>query len=52
VHDALIAAVEHGPGMHGPVLLALFLVGVVGGVVYGIRQFVLSRRADRKHDRD
>jgi hypothetical protein len=52
VHDSFIAAVEHGPGMHGPVLLALFLVAVVGAVVYGVRQLVLSRRADRRHDRD
>jgi hypothetical protein len=33
--------------MHGPVLMALFLVAVVGGVGYGLRQLVLSRRADR-----
>ncbi len=47
MHGVLTAAVEHGPGMHGPLLIALFLVAVVGGVVYGVRQLVLSRRAGR-----
>jgi hypothetical protein len=52
VHVSLIAAVEHGPGMHGPVLLALFLVAVVGAIVYGLRQLVQSRREERKHEHD
>jgi hypothetical protein len=38
--------------MHGPVLLALFLVAVVGAIVYGLRQLVQSRREERKHEHD
>jgi hypothetical protein len=35
VAETLIAQVEHGPGMHGGVVvLVLFAIAVVGGLVY------------------
>jgi hypothetical protein len=42
---ALVAQVYHGPGMHGPVLLILVAIAVVGALLY----LVKSRRSS---DRD
>ena len=36
----LVAQVSHGPGIHGPLLLILVAIVVVGGLVY----LVKSRR--------
>jgi len=38
----VFAAAEHGPGSHGPVVLGLLVIAVLGGVIYLVR-----RRASR-----
>ena len=38
---------EHGPGMHGPVLLVLIAIGVLGGLVYLARY---RSRSDKRED--
>ena len=40
----LVAQVTHGPGMHGPVLLILLGIAVVGALVYLVRS---RGRSDR-----
>jgi hypothetical protein len=43
----LIAQVEHGPQMHGPVLLVLLAFALIAGVVALVRKAMASKRADR-----
>jgi LPXTG-motif cell wall-anchored protein len=40
----LVAQVTHGPGMHGPVLLILVGIAVVGVFIFLVRS---RRRSDR-----
>lgn len=42
----LIAQTQHGPGMHGPVLLVVLAIAVVGGLVFLVRGL---RRPDGGH---
>jgi hypothetical protein len=44
---SLVAQVNHGPGMHGPVLLILVAIAVVGALVYLVKS---RRRSDRERD--
>ena len=44
---SLLAASEHGPGRHGPVLIILVAVAVLGGLFYVVKS---RRRSDRGPD--
>ncbi|MGI8886228.1 MAG: hypothetical protein ACR2G9_04860 [Gaiellaceae bacterium] len=44
-HGFLIAQTEHGPGMHGPVLLVVVAIAVVGALVFFLARNL--RRSDR-----
>jgi hypothetical protein len=48
-----LAQEGHGPGRHGPVLVVLVLVVIVGALVYGLVRLVAKSRAGRtRSDRD
>jgi hypothetical protein len=42
---------EHGPGLHGPVLLVLLAVAVVGGLFYLVKSRRRSQRTPDASDR-
>ncbi len=45
----LIAQTQHGPGMHGPVVLVVLAIAVVGGLVFLVRGL---RRSDGDYAND
>jgi hypothetical protein len=46
----LIAQVEHGPQMHGPVLLVLLALALIAGVIALVRRAMANKRSDRDAD--
>ncbi len=51
-HAPLIAQTSHGPGMHGPVVMVLFLITLVGGLVYALVYLVKRRRGRTRSEHD
>jgi hypothetical protein len=48
MHGLLIGQVDHEPPVdHGVVLVAVVLIAVVGGLVYGLVRLVVKARAAR-----
>lgn len=41
----------HGPGMHGPLIMVLFLMVLVGGLAYGLVHLIKSRRGRTRVER-
>lgn len=47
--EPLIAAVEHGPGMHGPALVVLAVIALIVGLVGAVRS---RNRPAKQSERD